>query len=220
MLFLTFSKIDCSFTDTNLSSICPEILERKRQKGMTNPRLAGRYAKSLLDLSIEQNELEAVFDDIKFLHSITKSNPDFVSLLKSPVISSDKKEKIITAVIGGRVNDLTASFVQLLTRKTRESNLPEIIKAFIDQYNELKNIHQVKITTASEISAALKDAIVNKVKADAGIENIELETLVEEELIGGFKLEMGGTLVDATVLRDLKDVKKQFADNEYIRKIR
>ncbi len=187
---------------------------------MTNPRLAGRYAKSLLDLSIEQNDLEAVFADIKFLHSITKSNPDFVSLLKSPVISSDKKGKIITAVIGGRVSNLTASFVQLLTRKTRESNLPEIIKAFIEQYNELKNIHQVKITTATEISADLKDAIVNKVKADAGIENIELETLVEEELIGGFKLEMGGTLVDATVLRDLKDVKKQFADNEYVRKIR
>ena len=57
-------------------------------------------------------------------------------------------------------------------------------------------------------------------KADAGIENIELETPVKEELIGGFKMEMGGKLVDATVLRDLKFVKKQFADNEYIQKLR
>jgi F-type H+-transporting ATPase subunit delta len=187
---------------------------------MNNPRLAGRYAKSLLDLAIEQNSLDAVFIDIKYLHSISKSNPDFVSLLKSPVIASDKKEKIISAVIGSNVSTLTASFLQLITRKNRESNLPEIVKAFIEQYNELKEIHLVKITTATPISDELKETIVSKVKSDTGVKNIELETVVNEELIGGFKLEMRGNLVDTSILRDLKDVKKQFADNIYVHKIR
>ena len=187
---------------------------------MNNPRLAGRYAKSLLDIAIEQGTLDTVFADIKLLLSITKSNPDFVNLLKSPVIASEKKGKILTAVIGDKVSVLSASFLQLITRKNRESNLPEILKAFIQQYNELKQIHQVKITTASPISEELKASIIAKLKTDAGIENVELETLIQEELIGGFKLEMKGTLVDTSILRDLNDVKKQFADNEYIRKIR
>lgn len=187
---------------------------------MNNPRLAGRYAKSLLDLSIEQNNLDAVFADIKMLNGICKTNPDFVALLKSPVINSDKKEKIITAVLEGKISTLTNAFIQLLARKTRESNLPEIIRAFIEQYNELKQIHQVKITTAVPMSETLKNEILAKVKSDAGIEHIELETVVKEELIGGFKLEMRGTLVDASVLRDLKDVKKQFAENIYIHNIR
>jgi F-type H+-transporting ATPase subunit delta len=187
---------------------------------MNNPRLAGRYAKSLLDLAIEQNILEEVLTDVKRLNSITLGNRDFAALLRSPVVPSDKKGKIIDAVIDGKVNKLTFSFVQLLTRKGRESYLPEIVKAFIEQYNELKNIHIIKITTATEISEELKTAIVNKVKADAGIENIELQTAVQEELIGGFKMEMGGTLVDSTVLHDLKFIKKQFADNEYIQKLR
>ena len=187
---------------------------------MNNPRLAGRYAKSLLDLAIEQNTLDAVLADVKQLNAITKGNRDFAYLLQSPVIPSDKKGKIIDAVLKGRVSALTFSFVQLVTRKARESNLPEIGKAFIEQYNELKNIHKLKITTATPISEELKTAIVNKVKADAGVENIELETVVKEELIGGFKMEMGGRLVDASVLRDLKFVKTQFADNEYIQKLR
>jgi F-type H+-transporting ATPase subunit delta len=187
---------------------------------MNNPRLAGRYAKSLLDLAIEQNTLEAVLTDVKKLHSLTNGNRDFAALLRSPVVSSDKKGKVIDAVIDGKVSKLTYSFVQLLTRKSRESYLMEIVKAFIEQYNELKNIHKLKVTTAAPISEELKAAIVAKVKADAGIENIELETLVQEELIGGFKMEMGGNLVDATVLHDLKFVKKQFADNEYIQKLR
>lgn len=187
---------------------------------MNNPRLAGRYAKSLLELSIEQNNLDVVYADIKLLNGICKTNPDFVALLKSPVINSDKKEKIISAVLSGKITVLTNAFIQLLARKTRESNLPEILRAFIDQYNELKQIHQVKITTAVPMSDSLKNEILAKVKSDAGVQNIELETLVKEELIGGFKLEMRGNLVDASILRDLKDVKKQFAENIYIHKIR
>lgn len=187
---------------------------------MNNPRLAGRYAKSLLVLAIEQNSLEAVFADIKLLESITKTNPDFVSLLKSPVIGSDKKEKIISAILTGKVSALTSSFLQLITRKTRESNLPEIVKAFLEQYNELKQIHHVKFTTATPISDELKEAIVKKIKSDTGVENIELEALVMEELIGGFKIEMRGNLVDTSILRDLRDVKKQFSENIYVHKLR
>lgn len=98
--------------------------------------------------------------------------------------------------------------------------MPEIIKAFIEQYNKLKNIYKVKITTAVPVSSGLKNDIIQKVITDNNFQNIELESVVEEDLIGGFKLEMGGLLVDASILRDLNDVKKQFADNEYIHKIR
>ena len=187
---------------------------------MNNPRLAGRYAKSLLDLAVEQNNLEAVYADMKFLLSINNSNADFVAVLKSPVITADKKLKIIQSITEQRVSQLTTLFVQLLVRKARERNLPEIVKAFIDQYNELKNIHRVKITTATPVSRELQDEIIKKVITDPNFRNIELEAVVEDELIGGFKLEMGGLLVDASILRDLNDVKKQFADNEYIHKIR
>lgn len=186
---------------------------------MQNPRLATRYAKSLLDLSVEQNQLEAVYADIKLLKTINKSNPDFVALLRSPIITSDKKDKILEAVIGGNVSQITMLFVRLLTAKKRESNLPEIVTAFLDQYNTLKNIQTVKLTTATPISDELKNSIIAKVKA-ADSSAIEVETAVDEELIGGFKLEVGGTLIDATILHDLNDIKKQFLNNEYIHNIR
>ena len=186
---------------------------------MNNPRLATRYAKSLLDLSIEQNSLEEVYADMKLLQQINKSNPDFVALLRSPIITSDKKDKIIDAIVGNKVSKLTTLFIHLLTSKTRESNLPEIVTAFITQYNKLKNIQTVKLTTATAISEELKNSIVAKIK-NTVTGNIEIETSVKEELIGGFKLEMGGTLIDASILRDLNEVRKQFLNNEYIHNIR
>ena len=187
---------------------------------MENLRLAGRYAKSLVDLSIEQNQLEAVYADMKLLISIGKTNPDFVAMLRSPIIQADKKGKIIAAVLSAQVGNLTSAFIQLLVNKGREAFLPEIASAFVDQYNQLKNIHKVKITTAMPVGDEIKKSIVDKVNSITGIGSIELETAVKEELIGGFVLETEDKLVDASILRDLNDVKKQFIRNDYIYKIR
>lgn len=187
---------------------------------MRNPRLAGRYAKSLLGLAIERNSLEEVYKDMEFLQRITKSNADFVAMLRSPVISADKKQKIIYAITQNNITQLTDAFISLMINKTRESNMPEIAQAFIQQYNELKGIHQVKITTASPLSSEMQTAILNKIRLNPDLQNLQLQTEVQDELIGGFKLEIGDVLVDATILRDLNDVKKQFKTNEYIHNIR
>ena len=65
--------------------------------------------------------------------------------------------------------------IRLLVTKGRESNFPEIITAFIHQYKEYKNIHTVKLTTATPISEDVKNAISKPGKKAGGIENIELE---------------------------------------------
>jgi F-type H+-transporting ATPase subunit delta len=187
---------------------------------MNNPRLAGRYAKSLIDLAKELNQVDIVCTDMKFVQSICKSNPDFVSVLRSPIIKPGTKEKIIESITTGRVNITTSSFIRLLVRKGRETNLPEIANAYIEQFNTLRNIHRLKIITAGPISDDLKNDIVGSVKASTSFQNIEVETAIKEELIGGYVLEMEGALIDASILKDLKDIKKQFMDNQYIHKLR
>lgn len=187
---------------------------------MQNPRLAIRYAKSLLDLAKEQNKVEEVYNDMKLLDDICTSNREFANVLKSPIIKEGKKNQIIESVTAGRINVLTASFIKLLGAKSRESNLPEIISAFIEQYNVSKGIHKVKLTTAIEISGEIKNDFINKIKTAEGIENIELEANVDEKLVGGFVLEMEGKKADASIRRDLLDVQKQFMNNDYIQKLR
>ena len=66
---------------------------------MLNPRLAGRYAKSLIDLSTERNQLEQVNEDMQYLKAVFKASREVVSLLKSPVIPIDKKNKAIKKTI-------------------------------------------------------------------------------------------------------------------------
>ena len=187
---------------------------------MTNPRLAERYARSLVTVAQEKGKLEDVHKDMQFLNSVVKSNPDFVALLNSPIIKNDKKNKIIEAITKGRISDVTALFIKLLGAKSRESNLPEIITSYIQQYNSIKEIHKVKLTTASEISEEVRQDFITRIKASGNVKNVELEATVDEKIIGGFVLEMEGRLVDASIYRDLADVKKQFLNNDYIHKLR
>jgi F-type H+-transporting ATPase subunit delta len=187
---------------------------------MQNPRLAGRYAKSIIDLAVEKNQLDTVYQDMQFLHNTCKSSREFVNLLKSPIIKGDKKQQILDIVTKDKVSVLTASFNELMVRKGREQYLPEIVDAFIDMYNDIKGIHKVKLTTAKEVSNELKQSIISKFADTTTLQNIELEAVVDESLVGGFVLEFNNQLVDASILRDLKDVKKQFQDNSYIQKLR
>jgi len=187
---------------------------------MPNPRLASRYSKSLIGLALEKGQLETVFADMQWLQSVCKSNRDFVNVLRSPVIKNDVKRKIVEAVTAGKISELTAGFNRLLILKNRENFLPEIITAFIAAYKEHKNIQTIKLTTATPVSDAMKNAIVEQVKKSAGFQNVELEEKTDESLIGGFVLQIGDKLVDASVAYDLKAIAKQFENNDFIYRIR
>ena len=183
---------------------------------MPNPRLADRYAKSLIDLAAEKNILDAVCEDMRYIKALCKASRDFLNVLRSPIIKPDQKSKMINAVTSGKVNELTLAFNDLLVKKGRESDLPEIATAFINQYNALKGIHQVKLTTAVAVSDELKKSIESKVQSANNFGTVELETVTNESLIGGFMLEFNNKLVDASVAHDLREIKKQFSQNLYI----
>jgi F-type H+-transporting ATPase subunit delta len=187
---------------------------------MLNPRLASRYAKSLLTLAREQGNLDGVQTDMSYLQSICKQSTEFVAVLRSPVIQADKKIKIIGALVENKISSLSFVFIQLLIKKGREAVLPEIAGSFIDQCYLIKGIHKVKLTTAVEMTDTLKNSIAEKVKSETSFTQVELETKINEALIGGFQLEFNGQLIDASIARDLRDVKQQFQKNVYIQNIK
>jgi F-type H+-transporting ATPase subunit delta len=186
---------------------------------MPNPRLAGRYAKSLIDLSIEKGQLEAVYADMKYLQELCKVSKEFVTLMRSPIVRNDQKNAILLALTKGKISEITTAFNKLLVKKGREGDLPEIAVAFVEQYNSMKGIHVVKLATATELTSELKAAIESKVSKAQGFPTIELETIVDEKLIGGFVLEFDNKLVDASILNDLKVIKQQFLQNHFVVKI-
>jgi F-type H+-transporting ATPase subunit delta len=187
---------------------------------MPNPRLAARYAKPLLDLAVEKNCLEAVLKDMKLLQAICAKSYDFAVMLRSPVIHGDKKQAIISQVVAGYgVNELSLAFIKLLISKGREENLSEIADAFVGQYNELKHIKIVRLTTASAITDSVKEGISKRIAGALPGNTIDLQTHTDETLIGGFVIELGDKLFDASVKKSLNDIRTKVIDSSFVSKM-
>ncbi len=186
---------------------------------MSINKIASRYAKSLLDLAKDQNKVEAVLEDVKMFKQATE-NRDLYLLLKSPIVNTQKKLTILKEIFGGKMDELTMSFVNIITKKGREAYLPEINNEFITQYRAFNKISKVVVTTANPLSEADFERIKSKLnESGETLDNLEIERKVDPTLIGGFKIEIGDKLYNASVSHKLEQLKKQFAGNAYAAKI-
>lgn len=186
---------------------------------MSLARIASRYAKSLLELGLQHGRLDNVLNDINLLNDVLE-NRDFFLLVKSPIVKSDKKNKIFKAIFDGKIDDLTQSFYEIIIRKGREKYLPEIAREFIRQYRDHKNITTAKVTTAAPLSeeqtARIKSELIQMGIASGAV---ELETSVDKDIIGGFLLEVEDQMYDASVRSKLANLKKEILDNTYIKSL-
>lgn len=186
---------------------------------MSDSRIAGRYAKSLLDLAQDRGQLEPVTESVRALATATE-NRDFRVLLSSPVVSIDKKQAVIRAITAG-YDEITSKWLELITAKRREEAIPEIVAEYLRQYRVLKHISVVKLTSAAPLDVAAVDAIKAKLQRGGLAEdNIQLEQRVDPALIGGFVLEVGDKLYDASAREKLATLRREFTGNPYEKAIR
>lgn len=183
---------------------------------MIETKVANRYAKSLLGLAIERYIQDAVYNDMVLIADACKKNPDLALVFRSPIINTDKKDAIIKAVFGGKIDKVTAAFLDIITRKRREYYLEQIAAEFISIYKFSKGIYTAFITTASPLDEKLRGEILSLMKRTSD-KKVELVEQVNKDLIGGFVLRYGDMQFDASVARKLKSLRKDFKANLYVK---
>jgi F-type H+-transporting ATPase subunit delta len=170
--------------------------------------VASRYAKSLLDLAVEKNQLDAVYADMLYIKEVCEKSKEFTQFLNSPIINVDKKVATIKIVFEGKLNAMSAGFVSIVTSKHRESIIPQISSSFIEQYKTHKNILTAIVTSANGLDAATKQKALDLVKSQLNGE-VELIEKIDSNIIGGFILKIGDKQIDRSVSRQLVNFKKE-----------
>ncbi len=178
-------------------------------------RAAIRYAKSLIDLSLEKGELEKVFADMQLIQSVCKDSKELQVLLNSPVVNSDKKESILRAIFQDKVSAITLAFLVILTAKRREAILRDIAAAFIDKYYEHKNILRTVIRSVNGVGESVKNR-VREIVRETYKSEVEIAEEFDAKLIGGFVLKVGDKQVDASIKTKLEKLRRNFSDNPYV----
>lgn len=183
---------------------------------MKETKIANRYAKALFDLALEKELIDQVKVDMDLVISICGQNKDFKLMLQSPIIFTDKKEAILKELFEKNIQQMSYFFLLIITRKKREAILNLIAEQFVVIYKEYKNITEAQLSTAVEMDPKIKEQLIALLK-DQTKGEIELETIVEKDLIGGFVLNYDNKQFDASISKQIKNLKQEFDKNLYVR---
>jgi F-type H+-transporting ATPase subunit delta len=185
---------------------------------MIEIKLGDRYAKSILVLAQEKGQVERVHNDFLQIHRVCQSNPDFVRMLESPLIQSDKKQHILDAIFKGKLSDITQTLIEIIVRKKREGYLDDIAMRFLHQYDLLHNITRGILRSAAPLTvdqvAKIKEMVEAEFKTTFAIDQV-----IDPSLIGGFVLTIGDRQVDASIASRLRELKQEFDSNPYVKQV-
>ena len=181
---------------------------------MKSTKLAGRYAKALFDFAHQQEEIEAVNNDLALVKSVLKENSQLKAIIESPVIFPDKKNDIFADLFSGKISKTTFGFLSLIIKKKREPSLSTICDEYLKLYNIHHNIKIAHITTAvplsEELAAALKQLLEEETHA-----TIQLQEKIDENIIGGILVRIDDFLFNASILAKINKLRAEFSHNIY-----
>jgi len=175
-----------------------------------------RYAAAFFDLATEKGIVEKANEDMALLGTVCKSNHDFVSMLHNPVIHADKKNNVVTAIFGESVNKMSLSFMKLMVRKRREKYLPLIAEAFNDLFKISRGIKTAYVTSAIALADGEKAGVLN-ILSKLTDKKIDLVEKTDDNLIGGFVINLDNFQIDQSLATKIKELKKDFEKNLFIK---
>ncbi|MCF4100674.1 ATP synthase F1 subunit delta [Gillisia sp. M10.2A] len=184
---------------------------------MKGTRAAQRYAKAILDLAKEQNAVELVNKDMQSVAQTIMASDELEDFLASPVIKANLKANALKEVFKD-AHATTFGAFDVLLQNNRIAQLKQVAQKYTALFNEMNNVQVATVTTAIPLDANLEAKILDKVKELTG-NSATIDNKVDPSIIGGFILRIGDLQYNASVAKNLSNLKREFKNNAYISKI-
>ncbi len=163
---------------------------------MSQVELAKRYAKAILQLGHQKGKAKEYSSQIKTIAKIVSTEIDVISFFSNTTVSQDiKKKSLETLFEGGQYAEDVRAFLYLLVDRSRMSALIDIAQATENILDEEEGVTRGKIKSSTPISEQTKSNYEKKIGEALG-KKIFLEAAVDEKVMGGIRVEVGGWTFD------------------------
>ncbi len=177
---------------------------------MRDIRVAKPYARALYEAASEQNVLSSITADIDKLRELLEQSEELTQFINSPLLSPQVKSDTFQQLFNDGMHPLTINFLKLLALKQRERYLVAIMDVFSAIADEAAGRMVAKVTTAVPITQNQEQQLVQQLSTYSG-KQVRLETETDEQIQGGFIVQLGDTVFDASVTTQLQRLKRQLA---------
>lgn len=172
----------------------------------TYNKIAFRYAKALFLHAEENSVLDPVLNDLELIYNVLINHEDLKEVISNVLISSKKKEAILTDIFEKKVSKTSFNFLHFLTYKKRLSLLIDIYICYRNLYYDAQNMLQAHVTSAMPIQENQQKAIIETLEQKFSKKVIPIFQ-VNDELIAGFKINILDRVMDLSVQTKLQSLK-------------
>ena len=170
-------------------------------------QISKEYASALFELARETKNEAAYLQALQQIEREFSENEAYLDILESPAIAFADREQMLTTAFGGRGPEQVLSFLLLLCQRGRIRIFGECVREY-EQQLDLQTSHvTARVTSAAPLSDAQKTALMEKLETISG-RSVDAQSALDEALIGGFVVQMDDLCIDASIRRQLKEVKE------------
>ena len=160
-------------------------------------------ATGLFNVANQNDELSKVRGALRTLNHIVVDNGQFRALVQSKKIKGELKVKILNSVLGKLSHPLVNETVSYLRGSGAVNDFKEISTLFDSMYVKKNNIIEIKGTVARKINEKQIESFKASLDEILGTKT-KLSLEVDPSLIGGIKLRVDNTFLDASIYNKLQ----------------
>ncbi|AOY80129.1 ATP synthase F1 subunit delta [Moorena producens JHB] len=175
--------------------------------GFLSGQVLEPYAEAFLDLAKSDNELKGkLSEDVDTLLNLLKESPQLQEFLGSPVVKAEDKIGVLQQIAGDQLHPYTMNFLRILVDRGRIVFLEGICLKYQELLRELDQTVLAEVSSAIELSEAQQESVREKVKSLTGANQVELETKIDPDVIGGVIIKVGSQIFDASLKGQLRRI--------------
>ena len=157
------------------------------------------YAEAFLQVAESKNEVDEIVSQSKSILEVWSQSLDFRDAMSSPVLEIETKKSILEKIFANEVTPSFLNLLKLLADRQRIGILNSVLERLLELYREQRNIALATVTSATALNDDQQGEIMKTVQSVAGTDNLELDLKVDPNLIGGFIINVGSKVIDASL---------------------
>src|SRR5688572_3692611 len=162
------------------------------------------YAKALLGAAEKAGQAERSVEELEALVSdVLDKLPQLEEALRTPRLTHEERLPILEKAFGGKLSVTTLTFLKVVSKHNRLDCLRAIARAARKQLDAARGRVEVIVETAYPLSNPVRERIVARLTQLLG-KQVNLQTQVNEDLLGGLVVRVGDTVYDASLAARLK----------------
>ncbi|MGB8699849.1 MAG: ATP synthase F1 subunit delta [Thermosynechococcaceae cyanobacterium] len=169
--------------------------------GMIEP-----YAEALMSLAQSHDVVDEFGHNANRVLEVLKTSADLGDALVNPFVKADIKKQVLRQILESELHPYFFNFLMVLIDRRRVFLLEGICRQYRVLLRKLKNTVLAEVTSTLDLSDEQRQSIVHKVREMTGAAEVELDTKIDRDLIGGVIVKVGSQVLDASIKGQLRRI--------------